>query len=435
MAQIQEAGEVADNRAEARFRGIPSTTVVRAPGRYCRRVSDRTALTALAGRPLSFLTSVWPWRSIAYLLSSAVPGAVTLVVVAAAVVEPGLSGGIAIGLAVVFALSFCWLVAPHFELLRTRLVDLDLAGDARKMRHGSVTARELGYALGSLLALWWMDLGVVAVALGVPATLVTAPLQPTVVPAIGYTLAAAGGLLIPVAAYPITAWAGARAVVARAILAPPKVTLGEVVRSRARLVDAFEAERRRIERDLHDGAQQRLVALSMKLGLASLDAPAGPLRADLDEAHDLAKLALTELRELIRGIYPQVLTDRGLPAAIRDVAGRSTVPVDVDFVLHERFSTTIEVAAYYVVSEALTNVAKHSGAGKAMVRGSRSGELLVIEIVDDGVGGADINGGSGLQGLADRLAVVDGTLSISSPAGGPTLLRVEIPCLPTAGSG
>ncbi|MFD5831572.1 sensor histidine kinase [Lentzea sp. NPDC060358] len=398
-------------------------------------MSDRTALTALAKRPLSFLTSVWPWRSIAYLLSSAVLGAVALTVVAAWAVESAVPGGVAVALAVVFALLFCWFLAPHFELFRTRLVDLDLADDAQKMRRGGVSSRELGYAFGSLLALWWMDLGVLAVALGVPAALITAPLQPTVVPVLGYALAAAGVLLVPVAAYPITAWAGARAVAARAILAPPKTTLGEVVQSRARLVDAFEAERRRIERDLHDGAQQRLVALGMKLGVALIDAPDGQLRQDLTEAHELAKLALTELRELIRGIYPQVLTDRGLGPAIRDVAGRSSVPVEVDFVLDERFSTTIEVAAYYVVSEALTNVAKHSGASRAMVRGSRTGDLLVIEIVDDGTGGADIRGGTGLQGLADRLAVVDGTLSISSPAGGPTLLRVEIPCLQTASSG
>ncbi|WP_424184943.1 sensor histidine kinase [Actinokineospora sp. G85] len=397
-------------------------------------MSDRTALSALAKRPLSLLASAWPWRSLAYLLASSALGAVVALVVLVAVVETPVPGVLALAVAVVLATGFTWLVATPFELWRLRLVDLDLARDTRlaPRREAGASPRELGYVLVSLLALWWMDIGVVAVSLGVPGVLLTAPLQPTVSAVHGVVASVVGLLLLPVAAYPVTAWAGARAVVARAILAPPNSELGEVVRSRARLVDAFEAERRRIERDLHDGAQQHLVALSMKLGLAGLDAPPdSSLAEDLRDAHVLVNLALAELRELIRGVYPQVLTDRGLVAAIRDVAGRSPVPVVVDVVLEERLSDTIEVAVYYVVSEALTNVAKHSGATRCAVRGGRTTDLLVIEVVDDGVGGAGIDGGSGLQGLADRLAVVAGTLSISSPPGGPTLLRVEVPCRKT----
>jgi signal transduction histidine kinase len=256
----------------------------------------------------------------------------------------------------------------------------------------------------------------------------SAPLQPTTELLTSLPLAAAGLVMLPLAAYPVTAWAAVRATLVRTVLAADEA---ELVRSRARLVDAFENERRRIERDLHDGAQQRLVALTMKLGLARLDLPPGsPAEAQVREAYDEAQRALAELRELIRGVHPQVLTDRGLPAAVLDVAGRSQVPVDVDLVLQEgrRLPPAVEVTAYYVVSEALTNVAKHSGASRCRVRGRLVKGVLDLEVRDDGVGGADQRGGSGLEGLADRLAVVDGAMSLSSPVGGPTVLRAEIPC-------
>ncbi|MFI6845558.1 sensor histidine kinase [Kitasatospora sp. NPDC050467] len=196
-------------------------------------------------------------------------------------------------------------------------------------------------------------------------------------------------------------------------------------------MDAFEAERRRIERDLHDGAQQRLVALTMTLGLARLDAePGGELSARLAEAHRQAGEVLAELRELINGIHPQVLTDRGLPDACADAADRSPVPVAARFDLPGRLPAPVESAGYFAVSEALANIAKHSGAGRARVEGRYVDSRLTIEVADDGRGGADPAAGSGLTGLADRVAVVDGTLAVSSPPGGPTLLRVEIPCTP-----
>jgi signal transduction histidine kinase len=239
--------------------------------------------------------------------------------------------------------------------------------------------------------------------------------------------------LLPVAAYPITAWAGARSALARAILAPPEPELDrrlvEVTRSRARLVDAFELDRRRIERDLHDGAQQRLVSLTVALGLARLDlAPGSAAAAQVDTAHEQARQALAELRELVRGVHPQVLTDRGLPAAVADVADRSPVKVTTDVVLPGRLPAGVEVAAYFAVCEALANAAKHSRAAQASVHGRLVGEVLVLQVEDDGVGGADPAAGSGLTGLADRVAVVDGRVLLSSPAGGPTRLRVEIPC-------
>jgi signal transduction histidine kinase len=193
-------------------------------------------------------------------------------------------------------------------------------------------------------------------------------------------------------------------------------------------VDAFEAERRRIERDLHDGAQQRLVALTMTLGLARLDAPPGPLADQLAKAHEEAGKALAELRELIHGIHPKILADYGLEAAVADAADRSVVPVDIDLELPGRPPQAVESAAYFVVCEALANVAKHSGADRAQVSGGHRDGRLFLQVRDDGRGGADPSAGSGLTGLADRVSVLDGRLALSSPPGGPTLLLVEFPC-------
>jgi signal transduction histidine kinase len=297
-----------------------------------------------------------------------------------------------------------------------------------------------GYGVVSVLVLWLIDLAVVGLSLVIPVGLAAMTLRSAGAGrGTQAAMAAAALLTLPVAAYPLTAWAGARSALARATLAPREAELDqrlvEVTHSRARLVDAFEVERRRIERDLHDGAQQRLVALTVALGLAKLDlAPDSAAAEQVGAAHEQAKQALTELRELIRGVHPQVLTDRGLPAAIADAAGRSPVTVDVDVAVARRLPAGVEVAAYFAVCEALANVAKHSRARRASVRGRLVGDVLVVEVRDDGVGGADPAAGSGLAGLADRIAVVEGRLLLSSPAGGPTLLRVEIPCLQTAPS-
>jgi signal transduction histidine kinase len=199
--------------------------------------------------------------------------------------------------------------------------------------------------------------------------------------------------------------------------------------SRARVVDSAEAERRRIERNLHDGAQQRLVALAMNLGRARARYDEDPeaARRMLDEAHSDAKLALTELRDLARGLHPAVLTDRGLDAALSGLAARSTVPITLDVQVEPRCSPTIEAIAYFVVSEALTNAAKHAKATSARVTVRRAAQSLRVVVEDDGVGGAD-PGGSGLTGLADRVGGVDGSMQVQSPTGGPTVITVELPC-------
>jgi signal transduction histidine kinase len=200
--------------------------------------------------------------------------------------------------------------------------------------------------------------------------------------------------------------------------------------SRAAVVAAADAERRRIERDLHDGAQQRLVALAMKLGLIRAMFPDLP-KAAMDavaEAHEEAKQALTELRDLVRGLHPAVLNDRGLDAALSGIAGRSPVPVRLTVDLPGRPPPAIEAVAYFVVSESLANVAKHSGASAAEVSVTRHGDRIRLVITDDGVGGVDPGGGTGLRGLTRRVASIDGTLTVDSPQGGPTTITVELPC-------
>ncbi|MFG2721545.1 sensor histidine kinase [Streptomyces sp. NPDC048416] len=203
----------------------------------------------------------------------------------------------------------------------------------------------------------------------------------------------------------------------------------ELESDRGIVVDTTAADLRRIERDLHDGAQARLVALAMDLGLAKEKLAEDPEAAAVmvGEAHGEVKVALQELRDLARGIHPAVLTDRGLDAALSSVASRCTVPVRVEVDLPGRPVPAIEGIAYYTVSELLQNVSKHSGAGRATVDVWRAGNRLMLQVGDNGRGGADAAAGSGLAGLAERLDAVDGILVVDSPPGGPTTITAELP--------
>jgi len=201
--------------------------------------------------------------------------------------------------------------------------------------------------------------------------------------------------------------------------------------SRDASVDSSASELRRIERDLHDGAQQRLVSLAMNLGMAKerlADTDDPRTREMVEAAHDDAKHAIAELRDLVRGIHPAVLTDRGLDAAVSALVARCPVPVSLQCEVSQRLPAALESTAYFVVAEALTNVAKHSGATAASVRLHITGGRLVIEVLDNGRGGADEATGTGLRGLRDRVAGVEGSFRLASPAGGPTVLSVELPC-------
>ena len=244
-----------------------------------------------------------------------------------------------------------------------------------------------------------------------------------------------GGIVLLAAAPWLTAAVGALDVrAARALLGPSRAEelehrVEHLTQTRSGAVDAADAERRRLERDLHDGTQQRLVSLAMNLGLARVQAvTTEQAHQALAEAHEEAKAALAELRNLVRGLHPAVLEDRGLDAALSGLAARMTIPVRLSVDLPRRPAATIEAVAYFVVSESLTNITKHAQASQAEVVVQRAGDRLHIIVSDDGVGGADPARGTGLAGLARRASSVDGTFEIDSPPGGPTLLTVDLPC-------
>jgi PAS domain S-box-containing protein len=204
---------------------------------------------------------------------------------------------------------------------------------------------------------------------------------------------------------------------------------GELAASRARIVEAGDAERQRLERNLHDGAQQRLVALSLTLRLSEAKVAAGDPQAPevLRRANTELAEALTELRELARGIHPSILTARGLTPALETLAGRSSIPVELRVTLDDRPPGPVEAAAYYIVAEALTNASKHADASRVLVRVSRADASVLVEVADDGVGGADQRGGTGVRGLRDRVEALGGTLELDSPAGVGTTLTARIP--------
>jgi signal transduction histidine kinase len=321
-----------------------------------------------------------------------------------------------------------------------RLVRPWLAADAWRQLGYHVLAVVIGTVGGVLVAVCWLA---AVAALGYAGGFWGDSVRPGV--AVGGTALALGLLLAAPWLARGVATVDTRA--ARALLGPGRSEelverVESLTRSRAEVVAATDAERRRIERDLHDGAQQRLVALAMNLGMARanlVDVPEHARRA-IEQAHDEAIQALAELREFVRGLHPAVLNDRGLDAALSGIAARAPLPVRLRVDVPGRCSPTIEAVAYFVVSEALTNVAKHARASRAEVAVDRIGDRLRLVVTDDGRGGAtlDLNpeldragaapGGSGLRGLAHRAAAVDGTLTVHSPPGGPTTVTVELPC-------
>jgi len=417
------------------------------------------ALTALRGRPWRFLTSAWPWRSAAY-LASTVPIGVTVLVVLTLVLGVGaLTVVILVGLVVLAGVSPVAAVVAELERARLRLVLPQLQVDDRlRDRFGDrvtlperlrtwrtlpVSWAEVGYAVLLATALWVVDVLVLAFTVTMSVALLSAPalvhygervdLLWWVIdtPPEAWAAAGVGLIALVLSAYVVTASASGQAALARSLLDPSEARLvaavSELRRSRAGLVDAFETERRRIERDLHDGAQQRLVALTMTLGQAELELGDGPALDLVTRAHGLAEDALADLRATVRGIHPQVLADHGLAAAIGELADRSPVGVVTDLHLDGRLPTSVETAAYFVVSEALTNAVRHAEATAVRVHGWVTDGALTVSVIDDGRGGADPSTGTGLAGLAARVEAIDGTLEVTSPSGGPTTVRMTCP--------
>jgi signal transduction histidine kinase len=244
---------------------------------------------------------------------------------------------------------------------------------------------------------------------------------------------AVGALVLLVRGGPVAAAAQAR--LAGALLAPSAYErLAERVdllsATRAAALDAHAAELRRIERDLHDGMQARLVAVAIRLGVAQRQRDTDPAAANalIEQAHAGVEQALTALREAVRSIYPPILADRGLAEAVRTLAAETPMPVRTEIGALVRPPAAVESAAYFVAAEALTNAVKHSGATEITLTLDQGGDRLVLEVTDNGRGGADPSAGTGLAGAADRAAALDGRMTLRSPAGGPTTLRVELPC-------
>ncbi|WP_313887997.1 sensor histidine kinase [Lentzea alba] len=434
-------------------------------------MSVRTIWESMALR--RFLLTGWPWRGLSYVLSTPVVAMLAGVPVAALclpwvylvlrlpgpepvalgeVVLAGLSGLVLI----VAAGPLVALPVAQVERLRLLLVHAEPAPSPHVTTRGGwigwlhrrytepATWRELAYL--AVVTLAALPNAALVLAMTTVISLIISPLlvRPDRPLALGFGQASTVGEALPysllgVALFPVTLYlvagaAGLQAAAARRLLSGGnqlRTELVEVSQSRRRLVDAFEAERRRIERDLHDGAQQRLTSLILQLGLAKVEMPPdAPGTESVANAHEQAQLLLTELREFIHGIHPQALSDLGLPAALQELADRSVTPVRVDCAIPQRPSAAVESAGYFVVAESLSNSSKHSGATEIQVAAKVRRDVLTVEVTDNGCGGADVGGGTGLTGLADRVAAIGGTLSLSSPVGGPTIVRAEFPCGP-----
>ncbi|MFD7414203.1 histidine kinase [Kitasatospora purpeofusca] len=402
----------------------------------------RRALIGSAARP------PWPaasWRDARFLAAGiplSLPVWLTLTVPKASLF---LVGAILLGIRLLSA-------AQRARLRALRGVDVPPLLRPVGSSSGAVTAlrtavswRQVGYhlvvgplvALGALAVLWaWGAAAVAATVLG------WAWMMPSTSPVADHwakldvALTVGGVLLLAVLPRAVRLLAALDEALAVRMLGPGRTAvlehrIEEVVESRAGLVDAVDAERRRIERDLHDGAQQRLTSLAMNLGLARRtlkDVPPEAMQV-IVEAHEEAQAAIDELRDLVRGLHPAVLEDRGLDAALSGIAARVPLPVRLDVDLTERIAPTVEAVAYFTVSEALTNVAKHARASRVDVSVRTAGGRLRLVVSDDGVGGADAARGTGLTGLRQRTASVDGSLTLLSPVGGPTTITVELPCV------
>jgi signal transduction histidine kinase len=250
-----------------------------------------------------------------------------------------------------------------------------------------------------------------------------------------FVAAAIGALLLPLTPWIIRALAALDTAAAHALLSPTKTEelegrIDTLRETQARSVEIAMADRRQIERDLHDGAQQRLLALGMDLGMAleKFETDPDAARDLVGDAHQELQRAIAELRNLARGVHPAVLTDRGLDAALSALAARSPVPVHLDVDLGERPPASVEATAYFIVAEALTNAARYANASNVDVRVKLADSKLHVTVTDDGVGGAKERPGRGLAGLADRASSIEGALRIASPLGGPTEISAELPC-------
>ncbi|MGW2152717.1 sensor histidine kinase [Nonomuraea sp. NPDC001699] len=415
------------------------------------RLKDRVRFGPMG--PLGVLVDPMTWRAAPYLLVSAGFGVAWFVVVALATTVAVPLVIVWVGLPLTMAAVLMWRGGAMLERrLMGAAFGVRIADPYRSRPEGGLLAH-LTWLLGDKAT--WQDLGYLLML--VPLGLVESALSVALWTATGMLLLAPfarvlyvlgdvrsglviddwtgalaagafGVLLLVVTAYLVRGMAWLHGTLATVLLGGSEEE--RLRASRARGIDAAEAERRRIERDLHDGAQQRLLSVAVDLGRAQAKFDTDPeaARTLIVQAHAGTKAAIAELRNLARGIHPAILTDRGLDAALSGLAARAPVHVDVSVELSERPPAAVESIAYFIVAEALTNLAKHSGATEASVAVFRDDRGVVVDVWDNGIGGALVTPGGGLSGLADRAATIDGVLVLHSPVGGPTIVRAELPC-------
>lgn len=366
-----------------------------------------------------------------------------------------------VGLPILTATFYLARAAAHLERQRARIfLDTDIESPVRKppksngLWHRVVAPFADRTTWKELFYLWLVqpvqsvvNFTVAITAWAIPLWAITIPIYATYAPPELWSgeeintwseitpIAIAGLVVLPIVPRVIHGFAKADAAIASWGLSPSKTKaleerIDSLRETQARSVDIAMADRRQIERDLHDGAQQRLLSLGMDLGMAleKFESDPDAARALVGDAHQELQRAIAELRNLARGIHPAVLTDRGLDAALSALAARSPIPVHLDVQLRERPPASVEATAYFMVAEALANAAKHAHANAVDVRVRSVGDTLHVEVADNGVGGAAEHPGGGLVGLADRASSVEGSFRISSPQGGPTILTAELPC-------
>lgn len=409
-----------------------------------------TVWRAIAATPWRFWFSRWPWLTLIYLFSGAILSLVlTPVIVVTFVFIP--LWGLAVG-----ALERRRVAMLGFTRIDTAHVRVD-AGERHNWLNIRMTEAATWRDAGSLLAtllMGWISLAILffeAIVLTVLVAIIISAargpfqanlfknVQVEIAPSDIWKICVAGLITLAIAAYLNAILAAGQASLSRFLLAPRQAELKSYIerltRSRMSLVEAFEQERRRIERDLHDGVQQELVALSVRLGLAEVDlenatqsgADVSDARQAVAAAHDHVEHALHTLRTTVRGIHPAVLTDHGLAAALQELAGRAGLPIELDTALLKRTSTASEACAYFTVSEAIANTVKHSHATKIQIAAWTTASELIVVATDNGHGGVDETLGTGISGLKERAETLGGALNINSPAGGPTTLRLRLP--------
>lgn len=409
--------------------------------------------SALRNRPLSLLGSAWPWRCLGYLAVTPVVAFLWLVLGTPLLVLAG------VPLGALERWRLRWV--DRYPVPGPKSADPASSRVVWRLRHRSTwTALAYGFLLvpvaildvvllstfvlvpasmvvGSAAQAMLLVLGVDPDSVAAVRDLDTPGSEPGLLRHLGFMLL--GLLLLALGAYVLVAVTEAQRLLCRALLGPPgghRRQADDVVRSRARIASAFDEERRRIERDLHDGAQQRLTALVVSLGTIRYQIATGrhdSLERMIERAMDDARDAVEELRDVVHGIYPAALREHDLVGALDELARRAgqadAMSVDVDLTVPARLPTEIEVGLYFAVSELVTNVTRHSGAAKLTVAAWQSArQTLVLMVEDDGHGGASSSGGTGLVGVVDRMETLGGSVRISSPSGGPTRILLEVPC-------